>query len=61
MQPTSRAVSVVKDYAGLVTNTGPAAAAPESGQADVLTNLVPLRQGEIAVRQGYREVRFDEE
>lgn len=61
MQPTSRAVAVVKDYAGLVTNTGSAAADPSSGQADELVNLAPLRQGELAVRPGYRVVQFDDE
>lgn len=61
MQPTSRAVAAVKDYAGLVTNTGPAAADPAAGQADELVNLAPLRLGELAARPGYREVQFDEE
>lgn len=61
MQPASRAVSVVKDYAGLVTNRGAAATAAGSGEADELVNLSPLRQGELAVRPGYREVQFDTE
>lgn len=61
MSPDSRAVAVVKDYAGLVTNRGPAAGDPGAGEADTLVNLAPLRQGEVAVRAGFREVRFDEE
>ncbi len=61
MQPVPRTVSVVKDYAGLRTNTGPIGRAPAAGEATELVNLMPLKRGELACRPGYRVVRFDEE
>lgn len=61
MQPTSRAQVVVTDYQGLVTNDGPTSSDAAKGQASELTNLTPLRRGELAARPGYSVVQFDEE
>lgn len=60
-EPTSRAVAVVKDYKGLVTNGGPAASDPAAGECDALTNLMPLKPGELTARPGLRKVEFDTE
>ncbi len=61
MRPLAKSVVVVKDYAGLVTNTGPVGESPAKGEAVELVNLVPLRPGELSVRPGYRVVQFDAE
>lgn len=60
-EPTSRAVAVVKDYAGLQTNSGPAAGDPAGGAADDQVNLMAVRPGELTARPGYRPVEFDTE
>lgn len=60
MKPTSRANALVSDYAGLKLNGGPSAPAGEGAAAE-LTNLTPLRPGELAAREGYRPVVFDDE
>lgn len=61
MQPTSRAVAVITDYTGLVTNTGPTTSDASKGEMAELTNLTPIRRGELAARPGYTVVQFDEE
>ncbi len=61
MDPVSRANALVKDYAGLVTNGGPAASDPSAGECDWLENFRPDRPGELRARGGLRRVAFDEE
>ena len=58
--PVSRATVQVRDWPGLVTNTGPMAGG-DAGTAVEQTNLRANVPGELSARPGLRAVAFDDE
>jgi hypothetical protein len=54
-------LSVVQDYAGLVTNTAAGSGDFPPGTASLQTNAMCVRDGELTSRFGYRVVQFEGE
>lgn len=60
MEPAPKAVVIVPDWPGLMTNSGPMGG-PAPGSAEVQVNLSANVPGQLAARPGFRVVKFDGE
>jgi len=61
MVNNAKAVLVIQDFTGLLTNTGPSGGDNPPGSASVQTNAMNVRVGELTSRPGYKIVQFEDE
>ncbi len=61
MTNDAKAATVIADYPGLLTNSGPSAAGAPAGTSSVQINCQNVRLGELTSRPGYKVVQFEGE